>query len=175
MLDTKYYLNLRNTLDNEKLIMEYNKELIGAYPWLKPYNGYDPLYIHPEGENPNYDYQWTMLDDMPDGWRLAFGKQLCDEIQEQYDKLSDEDKEKFYLFQVKEKFGGLRIYTSSYKKSIEEIIQKYSQLSEKICIVCGKPATYISKGWICPWCDDHIARDRINEYVKIEKWFEENN
>lgn len=68
---------------------------------------------------------WTMLDDMPDGWRVAFGDALCDEIQAEYEKLTEEQKKDFYIVQTKEKFGGLRMYMSLHIDSIDGIISKY--------------------------------------------------
>lgn len=49
------------------------------------------------------------------------------------------------------------------------IIEKYSEISYKTCINCGKSATKISTGWISPYCDNCIG-DR--HYVKIgeEPW-----
>ena len=156
---------------DDELRKEYNIELVERYPWVVPPDRYDPLYVHPQDTNPKYDYSWTMLDDLPDGWRLAFQDELCEEIQQEYEKLTPDQREAFYIVQTKEKFGGMRMYMSFYVDSIEGIIEKYSRKSECLCVVCGKPATYISTGWICPWCDDHIESDRINGYVKIEEWF----
>ena len=35
----------------------------------------------------------------------------------------------------------------------------------KTCIVCGKPATKMSTGWISPYCDDCVNPNR--KYTKI--------
>ena len=111
----------------------------------------------------------TELDAMDAGWRKAFGIQICKEIRAAL--LSHGWK---YLFayritQIKEKFGGLRWYDYNGTHEIQEIISKYEDISERTCIDCGKPATKISKGWICPYCDDCIG-DR--EYTEIK---DENN
>ncbi|MDO8604024.1 MAG: hypothetical protein Q7K40_01260 [bacterium] len=61
-----------------------------------------------------------------------------------------------YMTQVKEKFGGLRLYHSggsdeSTKKEIE-IMER----SEKMCELCGKPTeTRDIRGWLWTLCDDH--------------------
>ena len=31
-------------------------------------------------------------------------------------------------------------------------MDKYEQLSYETCIICGKPAEYMTKGWIVPIC-----------------------
>ena len=51
-----------------------NKELIERYPFLQPYNLWDDEPIS------NSDYSFTMLDEMPSGWRESFGEQLCEEL-----------------------------------------------------------------------------------------------
>lgn len=123
----------------------------------------------------NYPLQWfhcltsyTELDAMPDGWRKAFGKQMCNELKKEL-------KKEHYLYdlritQIKEKFGGLRFYVAAAPKSIYDIIDKYEGMSYKICIDCGKPATKISCGWVSPYCDDCIG-DRA--YTDIEDEFKE--
>ena len=52
--------------------------------------------------------------------------------------------------------NSLRWYDCNTTTDIQKIIDKYEDISMKTCIVCGKPATYISRGWISPYCDEHI-------------------
>lgn len=124
----------------------------------------------------NYPLQWfhciptyTELDAMEPGWRKAFGIQMCKEIKKELKKYNF--LYKYRITQIKEKFGELRWYDSGIPKDskIWDIIEKYSEISRKTCINCGKPATKISIGWISPYCDDCIG-DRY--YVKIgeEPW-----
>ena len=49
----------------------------------------------------DYDYSYTELDAMPDGWRKVFGEQMCEEIQNELNKLSGEDKLKYRILQIK--------------------------------------------------------------------------
>lgn len=203
-------------------IKQFNKNLIEKYLWLKPYNRWTGK------TSEDYDYEFTELDEMPEGWRLAFGDQMVEEIHQQlvrYDFVND-----YKIVQIKEKWGGLRWYdggtpigklsdeyeeidwkpsehegkwnpsydreteflkevgvehyisyfdrknSSLSDKEIEEynrnaihhykiykivekcripdIISKYENLSFKICINCGKPANWLTTGWISPYCDD---------------------
>ena len=152
-------------LDRKKdiqLIRAYNKILIEKYPWLKikNYQNFDP---YPE------EYDWTWLDDMPEGWRIAFSEQMCKEIQEELERIDYVDK--YRIVQVKEKYGGLCWYTDPVpaKSKLEYLKHKYENLSEDICIECGKPATLISKGWIEPYCDDCAKKFNIVNYIPIKE------
>lgn len=109
---------------------------------------------------------FTYLDSIPEGWRKAFGKELCNEIRSCLIK----EKKLFTgmrITQIKEKYGTLRI-GGFYSRGISEILNKYSELSEKTCIICGKPATYISQGYICPYCDDHIEIKEFADKIKTD-------
>ena len=96
----------------------------------------------------------TELDAMPDGWRKAFGIQICKELKKalkQYNYLY-----KYRIVQIKEKYGSLRWYSNGSPNGCEyPIIDKYETLSKRTCIVCGKSAKYISTGWISPYCKEH--------------------
>ena len=58
------------------------------------------------------------------------------------------------------------VYDIIEKCRITDIIDKYEELSAHTCINCGKPAVYMSKGWICPYCEDCIAP--TGNYDRIE-------
>lgn len=83
--------------------IERNKELIKRFPWLMPRNRWTDKI--PE----DFDYSYTELDAMPDGWRDAFGIEMCEKIQSELEKFGYVDK--FRITQIKEKYGGLRFYT----------------------------------------------------------------
>lgn len=109
---------------------------------------------------------YTELDAMPEGWRKAFGIQMCKELKKELKK--HKFLYKYRITQIKEKFGGLRWYDTGSPKDSEiwDIIDKYTQISYRTCIVCGKPATKISKGWISPFCDDCIGDKQFTEINK---------
>lgn len=76
--------------------IEENKELIKKYPWLLPTDW--------QGDTPiGYDYSYTWLDDLPTGWRIAFGDLICEEIQKELEKYNYVDK--YGIIQIKEKYG----------------------------------------------------------------------
>lgn len=133
---------------------QYNKWLCERYPFLIPRNVWSGKVI------PTYD--WTLLDDMPRGWRKAFGLQMCEDLREElikYDFL-----EEYRVVQIKEKYGELRWYDngSPVGSKIGDIINTYGIISENVCVSCGKldvPMT--DTGWILPMCEKCFCGRRI--------------
>lgn len=100
---------------------------------------------------------FTELDAMEPGWRKAFGIQMCKDIKKQLKK--EHFLYKYRITQIKEKFGTLRWYDECSSEEIQKIIQKYEDLSWNTCIICGKPSTKYTTGWICPYCDEHAPEN----------------
>lgn len=122
-----------------------NKKLLKRYPFLQMKNWwYKPI--------KTYDY--TMLDDMPDGWRKCFGKEVLEEIREDLIRVNDLDR--YQWMQVKEKYGTLRIYDNGTKigSCVEDILAKYEYISSYTCLYCGRMNTPIINvgGWVIPVC-----------------------
>ena len=119
-------------------------------PWLTPYN------IWTKKPLEDYNYEQTWADDIPEGWRLAFGDQMIEELDQLLKKYSLEDK--YRIVQIKEKFGGLRWYDDGFsKEGYEEYrdwLCKYEDLSVKTCISCGKLAVGFTRSYILPLCRD---------------------
>lgn len=105
---------------------------------------------------------FTELDAMETGWRNAFGIQMCKEIKTALKK--NNCLRKYRITQIKEKYGSLRWYDTGAPEEVHKIISKYEQISAKTCIICGKSAKYISKGWISPYCENCIGN---RNYTKI--------
>ena len=65
--------------------------------------------------------------------------------------------------------NSLRWYDSGYPNNskVYDIVRKYEQISAKTCVVCGKPATKMSTGWISPYCDDCVVPGR--KYTEIKE------
>ena len=125
-----------------------NKKLVERYPFLLPRDWNDE-------ELKDYAYSWTLMDEIPRGWRIAFGELLFDELKKECERINYLNV--LRLVQVKEKFGGLRIYTNGEPEGskINDIIEKYSLLSENICIKCGKPdVNIVNDSWVSPYCLD---------------------
>ena len=105
---------------------------------------------------------YTELDSMPTGWRNAFGIQMCKEIKRALIDAGGRKMLHWYrITQIKEKYGSLRWYDTGAPEEVQKIIAKYEYISERTCIVCGKSADYITKGWIEPYCRKHLP-EKIN-------------
>lgn len=126
--------------------MEDNKILVQKYPFIG-------------------DYTYTWLDNLPDGWRSAFGEQLCKDIQEVLDKYNCE----MFIMDIKEKYGEMRFYfmlsNDDAYGEVLDVIERYREISRVTCLYCGKPADYVTTGWITPICK-HCAK---NKKINIEK------
>ena len=131
-----------------------NKELCDKYPFLIPRN------VWTDKVPEDYDYSWTRLDDFEDGWRIAFGEQLCEELKEALEKANYV--EQFRFSQIKEKYGKLCLYNFGCNAEAWDVIHKYEKMSKYICKHCGKPATKVSTGWISPYCDD--CAEKLSKY-----------
>lgn len=132
-------------------IQKANKALVDKYPWLLP-RGYDDKV--PE----DYDYSYTELDAMPEGWRIAFGPLMCEDIQKELEKFYYADD--FRIAQIKEKFGELRFYHNGVPvgSRVSDIIDDYAALSGYICISCGALDVPSTDGWIVPVCKECICK-----------------
>ena len=115
-------------------------------------------------------YEFTYLDDMPEGWRKTFGKEMCEEIRRVLVKANYLNK--YRVIQVKEKYGSLRWYDdgapSSIYHELQDVIDKYEEMSVRTCIRCGRPATKISLGWISPFCDKCAEKFHNVKFKEID-------
>lgn len=153
-----------------------NKELIKRYPWLTPFNRFSGKLITdcagPNGEegfwpgsptkHPDYNYDFTELDSLPDGWRKAFGERMCEEIRKALIKnncLND-----YYVAEIKEKYGGLCWYDYGAPAEVEEIIKKYEQLSYHICELCGEYVEEVHSNIFITLCDKCIKKFKKRSY-----------
>ena len=157
-----------------------NKALCERFPFLIPTNAWsgrritdgagfwpgDPDHI------PEYDWEYTELDNMPDGWRIAFGEALCEELKAALDAVGYTDK--YRIVQIKEKYGFLHWYDGGNTKEGYQVISKYEEISKRTCIYCGEPVTLISTGWISPYCDCCASKImRYERFVPIDEWYDE--
>lgn len=137
------------------------RKLIQVFDWI---NDYPLQLLHCLTDH-------TELDDMPEGWRKAFGLQMCEEIKQELLKTKGHIYD-YRIDQIKEKYGGLRWYDHNTTKAIQDIISKYEAISFRTCISCGKPATKMSKGWISPYCDDCIGNHDYTVIKGMDEYYE---
>lgn len=124
---------------------EENKKLCEKYPFLIPRNRWTGEIVE------DYDYSFTEIDNMPEGWRKRFGDELLEEIREGLIEANYLDK--YRIIDIKEKYGELHWYDCGAPQKVYDAITKYSYLSNHICINCGAmPVPLIDDGWISPYC-----------------------
>lgn len=149
-----------------KNVIEENKKLIEEFPFLLPHNRWTDKVAK------DYDYRYTELDAMPNGWRKAFGIDLCKELKESLIRVNY--LEKYRISQIKEKYGMLRWYDfGAPEEFIRIILPKYVKRSKLTCIKCGTPATKISSSWISPYCDDCAKYFTGEDFADINEYYAE--
>lgn len=130
-----------------KAIRLRNKKLLKRYPWLRAID----LWAR---RIDTYDF--TLLDQMENGWRKAFGMLMVKDI----DRVLNGHM--LYTEQIKEKYGELRWYFSTDKEvydKVDAIIEAYSHISTHVCIHCGKPDVGYTSGYIMPICKKCFCHD----------------
>lgn len=138
----------------EKITIKNNKKLIKEFPFLLPRNRLTDLILY------NYDYLYTELDNLPDGWRKSFGIEICQNIKELL--IYGNHLNKYRIVQIKEKYGTLRWYSRGIPLIISEeyleLIDYYEDKSMLVCINCGNPTAYQTHGWIEYICEDCLKK-----------------
>lgn len=123
-----------------------NKALLEKYPILMPY------YATIQGAEP-YNYEVTDLDYVYAGWRGIF-LEACDAIMAHLKEIGVDPKE-FHFFDIKEKYGSLRVDTAGYTdKEINDILWDLDSRSLLYCPNCGAPTKCVTKGYILYLCPD---------------------
>ncbi len=111
-------------------------------------------------------YEVTEYDNIPKGWQKAFGKQLTADIAAalKADGIRKKDWRKNLRWeQIKEKWGTLRLYAATTER-VQHVLDRYECMSYCFCIDCGKPARYVTCGYVSYICDD--CHDNGGEYNK---------
>ena len=85
----------------------------------------------------------------------SVGKGWAPLINRVFDKL-ETIKGSIKIVQVKEKWGGLRIYTDYSNKELDKVIYDAEHESLEVCEVCGQSGKLRGKSWYYTSCDEHI-------------------
>ena len=64
------------------------------------------------------------------------------------------DYESVKFDQIKEKFGGLRVYFSGGDEYVEGLVSFADYFSYNVCEVCGEKGSPNKSGWIATLCDN---------------------
>jgi hypothetical protein len=112
-----------------------------------------------------------------DGW-FDMIDELSSKIEPIIKKFKEENPDTPHprAIQVKEKFGSLRFYMTSYLDEIDKILDKYEDISETICEECGAPNSSVrsKSGWLrclCDKCDENYENIRKEKLERRrEEW-----
>jgi len=109
-----------------------------------------------------------------DGWYDILSS-LCWKIKQQEDNIRSQTEYKqqkdatytsdYYpvkFDQIKEKFGGLRVYFTGGDSYVEGLVSMAESFSYKICEVCGERGKPNKGGWISTLCDKCRNKDQWN-------------
>ena len=153
-------MNRKVEAKRRKMQMLRNKKMVKKYPWIAPVDW-------------NWDrvkgYSFTMYDDVPIGWKRAFGKIMLEEYREVL--IRNHYLRNFQWEQVKEKYGTLRLYSNGAPEAVLDLESKYEYISGFFCISCGRMnSPVLTGGWVEPLCEDCYNK-RI---AKQRQWHEKN-
>ena len=144
-----YFLWLEN-----KDVPYLNKLMISSFPFLLPRNRWTGKVSE------DFDYTYNEMSFMPDGWARAFGFEMLCELER---ALREEGiLDDYRIMDIKEKYGTLCWYDSGTTQRVDDIINKYCNMSMDVCIYCGAKSYYETPGWISYICKK-CARKQIRQ------------
>lgn len=115
------------------------------------------------------NYPYTLYDCIPIGWRKSFGIKLLDELKDA--AIADGVFEELKIYDIKEKYGELRIEVNISSHYVNKVIEKYEYISYRTCGICGLPADKLSGGWIFPYCKKCADKTTVIGFEDFEDWY----
>ena len=131
--------------------------LLDAVPFLRPRNLWTGKLIE--------DCDWIVGEGLPQGWLRLF-LMYCKNLK--LHLVATNTLDTFRFTDVKEKYGRLCLYNHGEPESAEFLTILYERYSAHVCLQCGKPATYTTKGWIMPVCEQCLNTTTMLPY-EVEK------
>lgn len=148
---------LISILDEKPALLE---RALARYDWLKIRNVFSDESIQSN--------EWVIWNGS--GWEKLW-KRFLVEVMIVYEKMPESDKKALRISEVKEKYGGLRIYLSSYNDELKKLVTVAEMLSSVTCASCGKTPLnsrgehliYMTRGWISYLCRDCFDRYSLRD------------
>jgi len=94
-------------------------------------------------------------------------KKLTRSIEELENSVKRAEEELPVILQIKEKFGGLRIYTNGVNIEYDSYVEFAEAMSYQTCEVCGAPGKIRHSGWHKTLCDDHNRKREEGEDIFV--------
>ncbi len=89
------------------------------------------------------------------GWRPIM-ERLLEKLEAEITAQPIEQRDRFRILQIKEKFGRLTVYTADSTPDMDTAIQAAADESTRICEVCGAPGELMERNfWWAPRCKGH--------------------
>lgn len=122
---------------------EFEQKLMNEFPWMES-----------RGWNTGKKLNEPIFIECGDGWSQIIHN-MCKKLHYSYEKMSKEEQDNFYVMQIKEKLGGLRVYPSLSNNETNQIIDEAEIESYKTCERCGiKGELRKDRPYIQVLCDD---------------------
>lgn len=155
------------------LTAEQNKELIDKYPFLWP--RYLDSYYFGEKWEP-YDYNYTELNNLPDGWVNSWVPKFLDDVKNILIKKNLLD-DYFIVRFVHTLWNKINYKANIDIPEITELVKKYSNKLNNYCMFCGKPPVYKSTWgfYACKECaknDFYETQAMFDHEIKWEDEYE---
>jgi hypothetical protein len=96
-------------------------------------------------------------------WRISQHEKTIESTKRIFEDKPEQIKEELEYYpvkfdQIKEKFGGLRVYFTGGDDYVEGVIGMAEEYSYKVCEVCGNSGKPNKGGWITTLCDSCRAK-----------------
>ena len=128
---------------------------------------------------PVVDFNEKLYADFPTFFEDSFWGVECSsgwfgilyQLMEAFTKVQDLP-EDFHIMQIKEKFGGLRVYVSSGSEEVYDLIRKAEEVAMKTCEACGSEAGSISTigSWMRTLCAPCHKTQTAKRKAQEAKW-----
>jgi hypothetical protein len=102
--------------------------------------------------------------DHGDGWFFII-EAMCHLIDQHIKNDGWDQKASYKFVQIKEKFGGLRVYDYGADDYIRGVIDMAESLSYRVCELCGDQGSkYHSGMWVKTLCETHAEENGYEKY-----------
>lgn len=132
---------LRALFKKNREIVKANIKLITKFPFLLPYDLIKSRTLR------KYDFSYTLLDKLPDGWRNSFGTELCTKLVETLLSIRSDSIYDYKIISFRLHDGSLQIIDSlpqyMSKSQLVSLKNYYEDKSKLICKYCGKYTTHL--------------------------------